>query len=409
MLPRALNTPDRLLYPHLRARRDRPLARVSWSLALKTLTQSFRSIIAEYGPDAVAFYGSGQLLTEDYYVANKLAKGFLGTNNFDTNSRLCMASAAAGYHTSLGSDGPPVGYGDIDLADCFFIIGSNTAECHPIVFRRLKRRKEQAPDEVKVISVDPRRTEVADIADLHLPIRPGADIALLNAMLAVMVDERLVDQAFIGAHTQGWDELHALLARYAPEAVQEVCGLGASRIREAARVFGRARTCHQSVEHGREPEHRRRGQKQCPHQPAPGHGTDRQVRRRAVLSHWTAQCHGGACGGRPLALAAGLPVGSGATASSRGGDPMGYPAGTPLGQARLLGGGAVSGARRRKGQSRLDPVHQPRRLHAQTSTSSKRPCARRNWWLCRMLTIRPIPRGLRTCCCRPPSGRKKKG
>jgi ferredoxin-nitrate reductase len=240
MLPRALNTPDRLLYPHVRSRRDRPLTRVSWSMALKTVAQSFRSIIAEYGPDAVAFYGSGQLLTEDYYVANKLAKGFLGTNNFDTNSRLCMASAAVGYHTSLGSDGPPVGYADIDLADCFFIIGSNMADCHPIVFRRLKRRKEQAPDAVKVISVDPRRTEVADIADLYLPIRPGADIALLNAMLAVMVEERRIDPAFIAAHTQGWDALHTLLARYTPEAVQEICGLPASRIREAARLFGHA-------------------------------------------------------------------------------------------------------------------------------------------------------------------------
>src|SRR5918996_3573749 len=241
MLPRALYTPDRLLYPHLRLRRDQALTRVPWSAALKALARSLRSILTQHGPDAVAFYGSGQLLTEDYYVANKLAKGFLGTNNFDTNSRLCMASAAVGYHTSLGSDGPPVGYADIDLADCFFIIGSNTAECHPIVFRRLKRRKEQAPDEVKVISVDPRRTEVADIAALHLPIRPGADIALLNAMLAVMVEEGLVEPTFIRAHTQGWDKLHALLARYAPEAVQEVCGLNASRIREAARVFGRAR------------------------------------------------------------------------------------------------------------------------------------------------------------------------
>ena len=240
MLPRALNTPDRLLYPHLRSRRDRPLTRVPWSVALQTVAQTFRSIIADYGPDAVAFYGSGQLLTEDYYVANKLAKGFLGTNNFDTNSRLCMASAAVGYHTSLGSDGPPVAYADIDLADCFLIIGSNMAECHPIVFRRLKRRKEQAPDAVKVISVDPRRTEVADIADLYLPIRPGADIALLNAMLTVMVEERLVDPAFIAAHTQGWDAVHTLLARYTPEAVQEVCGLPASRIREAARLFGRA-------------------------------------------------------------------------------------------------------------------------------------------------------------------------
>jgi ferredoxin-nitrate reductase len=241
MLPRALNIPDRLLYPHLRSRRDRPLTRVPWSVALQTVAHAFRSIVADSGPDAVAFYGSGQLLTEDYYVANKLAKGFLGTNNFDTNSRLCMASAAVGYHTSLESNGPPVAYADIDRADCFLIIGSNMAECHPIIFRRLKRRKEQAPEAVKVISVDPRRTEVADIADLHLPICPGADIALLKAMLAVLVEARLVDPAFIAAHTQGWDAVHALLARYAPEAVQEVCGLPGARIREAAHLFGRAR------------------------------------------------------------------------------------------------------------------------------------------------------------------------
>ncbi|MBI3330309.1 MAG: molybdopterin-dependent oxidoreductase, partial [Nitrospinae bacterium] len=241
MLPRALNTPDRLLYPHLRSRRDRALTRVPWSLAIRTIARSFRNIIAQYGPDAVAFYGSGQLLTEDYYVANKLAKGFLGTNNFDANSRLCMASAVAGYKSSLGSDGPPAAYADIELADGFFMIGSNTAECHPIVFRRIKRRKAQAPEGVKVIVVDPRRTETADIADLHLPIRPGADVALLNAMLSVLVEEGLVDQAFIAAHTHGWEELHALLARYTPEAVQEVCGLSAMRIREAARLFGHAR------------------------------------------------------------------------------------------------------------------------------------------------------------------------
>jgi ferredoxin-nitrate reductase len=241
MLPRALHTPDRLLYPHLRPRRDQTLTRVPWSLALKTVAHSLRSIIAQYGPDAVALYGSGQLLTEDYYVANKLAKGFLGTNNFDANSRLCMASAVAGYKTSLGSDGPPVAYADIELADSFFIIGSNTAECHPIVFRRIKRRKEQAPDDVKVIVVDPRRTETADIADLHLPLRPGGDVALLNAMLAVLVEQGLMDQEFIAGHTQGWEALQTQLARYTPEAVQEVCGLSARRIREAALLFGQGR------------------------------------------------------------------------------------------------------------------------------------------------------------------------
>jgi formate dehydrogenase alpha subunit len=241
MLPRALRTPDRLLYPQIRRRRDQPLTRVSWEAALKTIARAWRRIRAEHGPDAVAFYGSGQLLTEDYYVANKLAKGFLGTNNFDANSRLCMASAVAGYRAALGADGPPPAYADIELADCFFIVGSNTAECHPIVFRRIRRRKELAPEAVNVIVVDPRRTETADIADLHLPIRPGADVALLNAMLWVLVEEDLVDRAFIAAHTAGWEALRDRLQRYTPEAVQEVCGLSARRIREAAQLFGRAR------------------------------------------------------------------------------------------------------------------------------------------------------------------------
>jgi ferredoxin-nitrate reductase len=242
MLPRALHTPDRLLHPHLRPRRDQTLTRVPWSVALKTVARTLCHIIAQYGPDAVALYGSGQLLTEDYYVANKLAKGFLGTNNFDANSRLCMASAVAGYKNSLGSDGPPAAYADLEQADVFFIIGSNTAACHPIVFRRIKRRKELAPDEVKVIVVDPRRTETADIADLHLPIRPGADVALLNAMLSVLIEHGLVDQPFIAAHTQGWEALRDQLARYTPEAVQDVCGLSARRIREAALLFGQGRS-----------------------------------------------------------------------------------------------------------------------------------------------------------------------
>ena len=154
----------------------------SCALCMIYLAKRFRAIIDEHGPDAVAFYGSGQLTTEEYYVANKLAKGFLGTNNFDTNSRLCMASAVAGYKTSLGSDGPPNSYADIDEANCLLLIGTNTADCHPVIFKRIKKRKQSDPKRVTVISVDPRRTETADFADLHLPLRPGSDVALLNSM-----------------------------------------------------------------------------------------------------------------------------------------------------------------------------------------------------------------------------------
>ena len=145
---------------------------MSWQAALGATAARMREIVAAHGPDAVAFYGSGELLTEEYYVAAKLAKGFLGTNNFDTNSRLCIASASVGYARSLGADGPPPTYGDLELADCFLLIGTNTADCHPIVWKRIKKRKLADPDGTFVIVADPRWTETADIADLHLPIGP---------------------------------------------------------------------------------------------------------------------------------------------------------------------------------------------------------------------------------------------
>jgi len=236
-LSRTVATSDRLLYPQVRPRRDSPLVRVSWKQALARAATAFREIISRHGPDAVAFYGSGQLTTEEYYIFNKLAKGFLGTNNFDTNSRLCMASAVAGYRSSLGSDGPPASYADIDLAECFLLIGTNTAECHPIIFRRIERRKRSDPNKVTVIVVDPRRTETADVADLHLPIRPGTDIALINAMLHVIVREGLADRKFIDGHTHGWEALAAIVDRYTPQYAHEICGISPRLIEEAARAF----------------------------------------------------------------------------------------------------------------------------------------------------------------------------
>jgi anaerobic selenocysteine-containing dehydrogenase len=240
-LPPALRTDDRLLWPQIRPRRDAPLQRVPWELALRFTADRFGEIIAAHGPDAVAFYGSGQLLTEEYYAAVKLAKGFLGTNNFDTNSRLCMASAAVGYTRSLGSDGPPAAYADLEGADCFLLIGTNTADCHPIVFKRIKKRKLLAPDEVAVIVADPRWTETADIADLHLPLRPGSDIALLNGMLHVLWKDGLLDRDFIADHTSGWDALRAVIERYPPERAAAITGLSREIIVAAALSFGRAR------------------------------------------------------------------------------------------------------------------------------------------------------------------------
>ncbi|HEX9453348.1 MAG TPA: molybdopterin-dependent oxidoreductase, partial [Candidatus Binatia bacterium] len=239
-LPEVLRTPDRLLYPQIRSCSDGPFKRASWDQAMNYLAQRFHAIIDEHGPDAVAFYGSGQLTTEEYYIGNKLAKGFIGTNNFDTNSRLCMSSAVAGYQSSLGSDGPPASYVDIDAANCLLLIGTNTADCHPVLFKRIKQRKLADPKNVTIIAVDPRRNETADFADLHLPIHPGTDIALLNSMLYVLLEENLLDREFVAQHTQGFSALLNVIKKYPPKTAQEICRIPECLIVEAALIFGKA-------------------------------------------------------------------------------------------------------------------------------------------------------------------------
>ncbi len=212
---------------------------VSWDYALDVAAERFARIIAEHGPDAVAFYVSGQLLTEDYYVFNKLARALVGTNNIDSNSRLCMSSAVAAYKATLGSDAVPCSYEDIDLADLMLIAGSNTAFAHPVLFRRIEAAREKNP-ELKLIVVDPRRTDTASEADLHLAIAPGADALLYSAMLHVLLWEGLTDNAFIAAHTSGFNELRAQLAELTPGAVAAACGVKAEEIVMAARMFGQA-------------------------------------------------------------------------------------------------------------------------------------------------------------------------
>ncbi|HVG78842.1 MAG TPA: nitrate reductase [Patescibacteria group bacterium] len=240
-LPPVLRAPDRLLYPQLRTRRDRERERVPWATALRYTAERLREIVATHGRDAVAVYASGQLSTEEYYLAGKLTKGFLGTNNLDTNSRLCMASAAVGYARSLGADGPPGAWADLERADCFLLIGTNTADCHPIAFKRIRRRKQEAPDDVTVIVADPRWTQTADLADLHLALRPGSDIALVNGMLHVLWRENLLDQRFIDEHTSGWNALRAVIAHYPPARAAGLTGLSTESLVKAARAFGRAR------------------------------------------------------------------------------------------------------------------------------------------------------------------------
>ena len=230
---------QRLAHPQQRTTKEEPRRRVAWDEALDHAADRFAAAIREHGPDSVAFYISGQLLTEDYYVFNKLAKGLIGTNNVDTNSRLCMSSAVAGYKATLGADAPPCSYEDVDHADCLLIAGSNTAWAHPVLFRRIEDARAARPD-MKLIVVDPRRTDTAEAADLHLAILPGTDIALYNAMLHVLLWEDLVDAEYIREHTEGFEALKAIVRDYTPAMAADICGVKAEDIVTAARWFGKA-------------------------------------------------------------------------------------------------------------------------------------------------------------------------
>ncbi len=236
-LPFAVHAPDRATTPLWRADRDERLEPAGWEDVLGTLAGRLRAIVDEHGPDAVAFYISGQLLTEDYYAINKLAKGYLGTNNVDSNSRLCMSSAVAGYSGAFGFDGPPPAYADIALADCLLLLGTNTAACHPILWSRIRDRQAEG---AFVICADPRATQTARGADLHLPVRPGTDLALLSALLHVVDRDGLVDETFVARHTSGWEEARAVAREWSPERAAEVCQVRAELVEQAAHRFAGA-------------------------------------------------------------------------------------------------------------------------------------------------------------------------
>jgi assimilatory nitrate reductase catalytic subunit len=229
----------RALHPELRRSRDAARARVTWDEALDHAVERFAAIVREHGPDAVAFYVSGQLLTEDYHVFNKLARGVVGTNNIDTNSRLCMSSAVAGYKATLGADAPPCSYEDLDHADVVLIAGSNAALAHPVLYRRLEAARARRKD-VRVIVVDPRRTDTAREADLHLAIAPGTDVVLFHGMLHLLLWEGLFDQAFIRAHTEGFHALRETVREYTPSTAAAICGIAERDLVQAARWFGEA-------------------------------------------------------------------------------------------------------------------------------------------------------------------------
>lgn len=227
----------------LRTARDRPVRGaeaydVPVQAAIDTVGRRLRAIIDEHGPDAVALYVSGQLTLEAQYLANKLAKGFIGTNQIESNSRLCMASAGSGYKLSLGADGPPGSYDDFDHADTFLVIGANMADCHPILFLRMMERVRAG---AKLIVVDPRRTATAAKADLFLQVRPGTDLALLNGLLHLLVAGGHVDEEFVAEHTEGWAAMEPFLADYPPATVAELTGLAEDDLRRAADWIGAAR------------------------------------------------------------------------------------------------------------------------------------------------------------------------
>jgi nitrate reductase NapA len=244
LLPEIMGAPDRLQTPLVR--KDGKLVKATWDEAMALVARKFQEAIAAGGPDAVGFYGSGQGLTEETYVANKLFKAGLRTNNVDGNPRLCMASAVGGYVTTYGKDEPMGCYEDIDRADVILLIGSNAAEAHPILFRRIVERKRKDKN-VKVVVMDPRRTPTARIADLHLSFVPGTDLAILNAMANVLFAEGMADEEFMAAHVtfgegaeanKSLADYRAFLAGYTPEKAAELAGCKAADIVTAARWFG---------------------------------------------------------------------------------------------------------------------------------------------------------------------------
>ncbi len=226
---------DRLKYPLMRDSLDREFRRVSWEVALNRIVDRIQQVRTQ-GADGICMYGSGQFQTEDYYIAQKLLKGCLGTNNFDANSRLCMSSAVAGYVQSFGSDGPPSCYDDLELTDCAFLIGTNTAECHPIIYNRLRMHHKKNRN-VKMIVVDPRETKTAKDADLHLAIQPGTDMDLLNGIAHLLLRWGELDSLFIDECTQGFSNFVQVIQQYPPELVARRCGIRIDHLEEAARYW----------------------------------------------------------------------------------------------------------------------------------------------------------------------------
>ncbi|NBC69387.1 bifunctional nitrate reductase/sulfite reductase flavoprotein subunit alpha [Paenibacillus sacheonensis] len=233
----AIAESGRMEFAYIRKTRENEPVKTGMREAIRETAGRLRAILEAHGPDALSFYVSGQMSLEAQYLVNKLAKGFVGTNNIESNSRLCMASAGSGYKLSLGADGPPGSYQDMDRTDVFFVIGANMADCHPILFLRLMDRVKAG---AKLIVVDPRRSATADKANLFMQIKPGTDLALLNGLLHLLVKNGHTDPAFIEEFTSGWDVMPAFLEDYPPDRVAAITGIPEPDIRQAAQWIGEA-------------------------------------------------------------------------------------------------------------------------------------------------------------------------
>jgi ferredoxin-nitrate reductase len=235
-LGHTIRTPDRITHPWIRPRKDAALRPASWEETWNFLLTRLNDILRRHGPRMIGFYGSGQLDSIAAYCAVKLFKGYLGTNNTDSNSRLCMATAVAAYRHSLGSDGPPPCYEDIEEADVFLVIGSNMAEAHPVTFERVLREKRRRAG-VKLVVVDPRRTATAERADFHIPVRPGGDLGLLCGLAKAVLEQDATDRQFIAAHTVGFREYAARIHQLPWPVLCELSGVRREEILSLAALL----------------------------------------------------------------------------------------------------------------------------------------------------------------------------
>jgi ferredoxin-nitrate reductase len=240
LLAPVLELPGRLLHPQVRSDRNGEFANLSWDEALPLVSRRLRAIIDQYGPDSVALYGSGQLDTEAWYLGNKLFKGYIGSNHVDSNSRLCMASAVASYRSMLGSDAPPTCYDDINYSDCFLIAGSNMMDTHPVLYQQLKARRGHDPKPTLIV-VDPRRSHTAKVADIHIQLKPGSDIAFFNLIAHLVLERYGGDCEFIRDHTNGFDEYASMIRALDVEMLIEECGVPFETIERAAEAIIKAK------------------------------------------------------------------------------------------------------------------------------------------------------------------------